>query len=472
MTELGNSLPIAIVGGGLAGLSAAAALAGKGLPIELYEGRRRLGGRATSFYDSASGEWIDHCQHVGMGCCTNLTDFCRRAGLAQYFRRGKVLHFFGPAGRCHRLSASRWLPAPVHLAPGLLKLGYLSFGERISVARAMLRLAWKHPDDDDSTTIGQWLVRQGQSRRAIELFWSVVLVSALGEELDRASLAYARKVFVDGFLAARTAYEIDVPCVPLGELYGERLQAWLEQNGVTLLLGTEVRRIEGDTSGVSHIELADGSHRAVAAAVAAVTWKRVRALFDESLLRHLPELSRVDEIESAPITGVHLWFDREITPLAHAVLVGRLSQWIFNRGQAAESSGAGHYYQVVISASRSLAGRDRVQVVGEIVSELASIWPVAKEAKLLRWRMVTEQAAVFSVRPGIDELRPPQQSSLRNLAFAGDWTRTGWPSTMESAVRSGYLVAEAILKALGREERILVPDLQRSFLARLLLSFG
>lgn len=336
----------------------------------------------------------------------------------------------------------------------------------------MLRLARTHPSGDDSTTIGQWLVRQGQSRHAIELFWSVVLVSALGEELDRASLAHARKVFIDGFLAARAAYEIDVPCVPLGELYGDRLQAWLEQNGVTLFLGMEVRRFEGDDSGISHIKLADGSRRSVAAAVAAVTWKRVRGLFDDSLLRHLPELSRVDEIESAPITGVHLWFDREITPLAHAVLVGRLSQWIFNRGQAAENSGAGHYYQVVISASRSLAGRDRAEVVDEIVGELASIWPVAKEAKLLRWRMVTEQAAVFSVRPGIDEARPPQQSSLRNLAFAGDWTRTGWPSTMEGAVRSGYLAAEATLKTLGREQGILVPDLKSSFLARLLLGLS
>ncbi|MGH7138061.1 MAG: hydroxysqualene dehydroxylase HpnE [Pirellulales bacterium] len=469
MTNVSSSHPIAVVGGGLAGLAAAVALAGKGLPIELYEGRRRLGGRATSFYDSASGEWIDHCQHVGMGCCTNLADFCRRTGLTEYFRRDQVLYFFGPDGRCRRLFASRWLPAPAHLAPALLRLGYLSFGERISIARAMLRLARTHPSGDEPTTIGQWLLLEGQSRRAIELFWSVVLVSALGEELDRASLAHARKVFVDGFLASREAYEVDVPRVPLGELYGERLQAWLEQNGVTLFLGAEVKRIDGEASQVSHIELADGSRRAVAAAIAAVTWKRVRALFDEALLRHLPELSRVDEIESAPITGVHLWFDREITPLAHAVLVGRLSQWLFNRGQASTGiSGASHYYQVVISASRSLAGRDRAQVVDEIVGELASIWPLAKAAKLLRWRMVTEQAAVFSVRPGIERMRPPQQSSLRNLAFAGDWTRTGWPSTMESAVRSGYLAAEAILKALGREERILVPDLQPSLVARLL----
>jgi squalene-associated FAD-dependent desaturase len=470
MSEGDVTRPIAVVGGGLAGLAAAVALSEKGLCVELFESRRRLGGRATSFYDAASGEWIDHCQHVGMGCCTNLADFCRRTGLAEFLRRDKVLDFFGPDGRCHRLTASPWLPAPAHLAPALLRLGYLSLADRLAIGRALLRLARVRPDDD-SITIGEWLRRQRQSRQAIELFWSVVLVSALGEELDRASLAQARKVFVDGFLAARQAYEIDVPVVPLGELYGERLQAWFSQHGVALHLGAEVKRVAGDASGISCIELADGSRRDVAAAVVAVTWRRVRELFDERLLDCLPELSEVERMEAAPITGVHLWFDREITSLAHAVLVGRLSQWLFNRGRGlgeGESTN-GHYYQVVISASRSLAGRDRNEVIEEIIGELASIWPQVREAKLLRWRMITEQAAVFSVRPGIERLRPPQQSSIGNLAFAGDWTRTGWPSTMEGAVRSGYLAAEAVLRSFGRPERLLVPDLKPSILARLLL---
>ena len=471
MSQAGNSCPIAIVGGGLAGLAAAVALSGRGLKVELYESRRRLGGRATSFFDAAGGEWIDHCQHVGMGCCTNLADFCRRTGLAEYFRRHKMLYFFGPDGRCHPLSASRWLPVPAHLAPALLRLRYLTLGERLGIARAMFRLARSRPDDDDQTTIGEWLCRQGQSRRAIELFWSVVLVSALGEELDRASLAYARKVFVDGFLSARQAYEIDVPRVPLDELYGERLQAWLEQHGIAVRLGADVKRIDGDATRITGIELTDGVRREVSGAIVAVTWRRVRALFDESLLACLPELSQIDQIDAAPITGVHLWFDREITPLPHAVLVGRLSQWVFNRGRTADKgpTPTGCYYQVVVSASRSLAGRDRSAIVDEIVGELATIWPIVREAHLLRWRMVTEQAAVFSVRPGIEQLRPPQQTSIPNLALAGDWTRTGWPSTMEGAVRSGYLAADVLLRSLGCEERLLVPDLKPALLARLLL---
>lgn len=464
---------VAIVGGGLAGLAAAVALAGRGFDLHLYEARRRLGGRATSFYDAETGEWIDHCQHVSMGCCTNLADFCRRTGLAEFFRRDKTLYFFGRDGGCHRLTASNWLPAPAHLAPALLGLGYLPLADRISIARTMLRLATSDVSSDDAgePTIGEWLRQQGQSTQAINLFWSVVLVSALGEQLDRASLFHARKVFVDGFLSAREAYEVEVPRIPLAELYGERLETWMTQQDVVLHLGTRVEEIEGDHGRITAIRLGDGSRQAMDGVIVAVTWRRVRELFSQPLLTCLPELACVDQIDSAPITGVHLWFDREITPLPHAVLVGRLSQWLFNRGRAAVhgSTSIGHYYQVVISASRSLAGRERADVVDEIVHELAVIWPVTGEAKLLRWRMITEQSAVFSVQPGIDRFRPTQQTSISNLVLAGDWTRTGWPSTMEGAVRSGYLAAEVILKTFGHEGRFLVSDLRRPFFAKLLL---
>ncbi len=466
----GAAKRIAIVGGGLAGLAAAAALSGRGFSITLYEARRQLGGRAASFRDSTSGELVDHCQHVSMGCCTNLADFCRRTGISGQFRRDRRLHFFSPDGRRFDFAATRWLPAPLHLAPAFLRLGYLTLGERLAVARAMLRLARVRVSDDErQPTTGEWLREQGQSQRAIERFWSVVLVSALGEEVDRASLSAARKVFVDGFMAASEAYEVEAPQVPLGELFGRQVQQWLTGQEVQVVLGCGVEQIEGDASRASAVRLADGSRSEFDAIVVALPWRRVREAIGEPLLSSLPELARLDEIDSSPITGVHLWFDREITPLPHAVLVGKQSQWLFNRGRGASGeNGApiGHYYQVVISASRGLAGHDREQVIREIVGELASIWPAAGVAELLHWRLVTEQTAVFSLRPGMEQLRPLQQTSIANLALAGDWTRTGWPATMEGAVRSGYLAAEAILKSFGRHERLLVPELPRGWLAK------
>jgi squalene-associated FAD-dependent desaturase len=459
---------VAIVGGGLAGLAAAVGLAGRALTVELFEARRQLGGRATSFRDPESGAFVDHCQHVSLGCCTNLDDFCRRTGLADLLKCYRTLHFFGPDGRRHDVSASRWLPAPLHLLPSLVRLDYLSLSERRKIAGGLYRLA-RESADGQSRTIGDWLREHRQSARAIELFWTPVIVSALSETVDRASVSAARKVFVDGFLATRTGYELRIPQVPLGEFYGARLEKWLDQNGITMRFGCPVKQVIGGASGIREIALGDGRHARCDAVILAVPWRRLGELLDEPLHAALPELRSIDKIESAPITAVHLWFDRPITDLAHAVLPGRTSQWLFNRGRQECFESSAHHYQVVISASRNLADQSREQTTAQVVNELRSIWPIVKDAKLLQSKAITEQHAVFSPLPGADRFRPPQKTSIPNLFLSGDWTATGWPATMEGAVRSGYLAADAVLSNFGKGTKLLVPDRQRSWLARLLL---
>ncbi|HMC12116.1 MAG TPA: FAD-dependent oxidoreductase, partial [Pirellulaceae bacterium] len=163
-------------------------------------------------------------------------------------------------------------------------------------------------------------------------------------------------------------------------------------------------------------------------------------------------------------SSVHLWFDQPLSELPHAVVVERLSQWVFARKLGRESGE--YYYQVVISASHDLAHRERKGVIDEVLDDLAVAFPLARAAKLIRWQLITEQQAVFSVRPGLDAIRPAQQTAIGNLLLAGDWTRTGWPATMEGAVRSGYVAAEAILSQMGRPERIVVPDLPRNCLTK------
>ncbi len=490
---------VAIVGGGLAGLAAAVRLAEQGFAVELFESRRRLGGRATSFRDPESGDAVDHCQHVSMGCCTNLADFARRTGIADMFDHARVLHFFGPDGRRYDMAATRWLPAPLHLGPGLLGLGFLTLRERVAIARAMLKLArLPATDSPRSPTVAQWLADERMPPAAIERFWAVVLTSALGESLERASIAYARKVFVDGFMANAAGYVMEVPAVPLDLLYGVRLQNWLRDHGVQVHTSTAIARLERSTSRVLALFDREGNRYATDHVVLALTWRRALEVLGTDILADMPDVAAAADIESAPITGVHLWFDRAITDLPHAVLVGQLSQWLFARAPSAgmiESPGettsklqsievpigtdvsfltarqpalGEFYYQVVISASRELAGRPRDDVINQIVAELRAIFPAARDAKLLRGRVVTEQEAVFSVKPGTDACRPPQQTAIANLALAGDWTATGWPSTMEGAVRSGYLAAECVLGAAGRPQKLLVPDLPRSLLSRLL----
>ena len=458
---------VAVIGGGLAGLATAVALSDAPCEIHLFEARRQLGGRATSFRDPASGALVDFCQHVSMGCCTNLADFCRRTHIDQHFRRERTLYFVGPDGSIVSMAASRWLPAPLHLAPALLRLPFLSCANRWRVARGLMTLARTRHDIEHEPTIATWLIENGQTTQAIDRFWSVVLVSALGETIDRVSLSAARKVFVDGFMANRAGYEVVVPERSLTELFHEHVGKFLKTRAVALHFNTPVSGVERDELGSYRITGGQETLGVFDHVVVAVPWRHVRALVASALRPALPWLESVERFESSPITGVHFWFDRSITELPHAVFVERISQWLFNRGQQTGEDGRQrYYYQVVISASRTLVGHDRGEFVEQICDELRAIWPAAREAKLLNAKIVTEQHAVFTSSCGLDKIRPSQRAEPAGLWIAGDWTSTGWPATMEGAVRSGYLAAEGILAAIGQPRKQLVGDLPRGLLSR------
>jgi squalene-associated FAD-dependent desaturase len=476
---------VIVVGGGLAGLAAASALGARGIPVTLLESRGRWGGRASSFVDQQTGECIDNCQHVAMGCCTNFFHFCRTVGIAELFRREEGLTFVGPDGESSPLAASR-LPAPLHLFPALVRLKYFSWRDKLAIARGLFRLAWARPRPEDASSFREWLVRHGQPQAAIDRFWHVVLVSALSERLDRISVLHARKVFVDGFLANRMGWEVWLPTAALDELYGPRIVSWLETHEVSARLNSGVKCLRlsparrgelqpgtADTEGMAAlgVELRSGEFVSGDQIILALPQHLVLDLFPETLRAH-PSLAKIARLETAPIASVHLWFDRPIMDAAHLTLVDRLSQWVFNRsaiGSAAGASNRGHYYQVVISASHELAGRPGAETINKVVDELAEILPAIKTARLQHARVVTEHKAVVSMTPGAESLRPTQQSPIRNVQLAGDWTRTGWPCTMEGAIRSGYLAAENVLKALGRGEQVLQSDLPTAVLSKLLL---
>lgn len=461
---------VVIVGGGLAGLAAAVALSEQGGELQVLETRRQLGGRAGSFWDAASGEWIDHCQHVNLGCCVNYADFCRRTGLGPLLHRDATLHFFAPDGRRYDLSASRWLPAPWHLAPALLRLGFLSLRERLAVARAMRRLAWPpRADRPPDQAIADWLRQQGQSGRAIERFWTPVLVSALSESLDNIALEAARKVFVDGFLATSDGYVLETPRVPLQKLF-ERSAIWLESRGVRIRQGARVREVVVEQGVVRGVRVGSEPLLEADAVIAAVPWRQLPEMLGRETLQAIPHGDALRGLPSAPISSVHLWFDRLPIPLPHAVLVSRLSQWVFCRpSESADGPAASlHHCQVVISASRSIEERPRDETLAQVLTELQDTWPALADARLVKWRIVTATEAVLSPRPGVSRLRPPPTCGVSNLFLAGDWTQTGWPSTMEGAVRSGYRAAEALLAARGIERQFVLPE-PRTWLTRRLL---
>jgi squalene-associated FAD-dependent desaturase len=463
---------VVIIGGGLAGLASAAALVGRGLRITLLESRPRLGGRASSFVDPSTDEPVDNCQHVSMACCTNLADFCRRVGTADLFRRESTLNFLSPEGRLSHLTAGV-LPAPFHLMGSFLRANYLTWTERLRVAFALAALRFDRADRPGES-FAEWLLRHGQTVRTINRFWAMVLVSALNERLEQMDVGHARKILLDGFLRNRRGFQMEVPLVPLGELYGSRLEAWLRERSVTVRLTAGARLVKvDDEGGVTGVALRSGATIAADFVIVAVPFDRVGNLLPEEAHRRVPGLrAALEALQTSPITGVHLWFDRPVCPFPHVVTVGRLIQWVFNhtalQGREAPEGG-GEYLQLVISASYELLAFDKTAIRDAVLAELAEIWPATRAAKLLRWWVVTEHGATFAVRPGVEALRPAQRTPIDGLFFAGDWTDTGWPATMEGAVRSGYLAAEGVLQDLGRPSRLLRPELRPGLLARWLV---
>ncbi|MFN9372759.1 MAG: hydroxysqualene dehydroxylase HpnE [Planctomycetaceae bacterium] len=472
---------ILVVGGGLAGLACAAALGARGWGVTLLESRNRLGGRASSFRDAQTGEWLDNCQHVSLGCCTNFSRFCQMVGIADLFHREDELIFIGPEGTRHVFAASA-LPAPLHLAPAFARLSYLSWSDRWYLSQGLRALAGTPSGRLEGLPFDRWLADHHQPPRVIELFWHVVLVSALSETVDRLDAAHARKVFVDAFLTHRAGWEVWLPTVPLERLYGEELLGWLAGHGVTVRLNAGVRTVASGPEGLQ-VTLRDGNTCRASRVVLAVPSHLVPDLAPD-LAPLWSAAEGPGQIETAPISSVHLWYDREITPDRHVTFVGQTSQWLFNReriqgrpvGQAEsaieriEKQGpSGWYGQVVISASHQAAARPAQETIDTVTGELARLLPGARDARLLRARMVTEHRAVIAVLPGADRHRPGVRTDVPGLYLAGDWVQTGWPSTMEGAVRSGWLAAEAVLEDAGSAERLLTGDLPVSRLSKWLL---
>jgi squalene-associated FAD-dependent desaturase len=456
---------VIVIGGGLAGLAAGVALADAGWRVRLFEQRPFLGGRATS-YVLPDGEHVDNCQHVTLGCCTNLADFYTRVGSGDKIKFFDKLLFLDPQGRRGEMQAGI-LPAPFHMMGSFAMFAPLTIGDKLSIARAMLSILLAKGKTSDLEENGgismlEWLQRRGQTKGAIERFWRVVLVSALDEELDRTDARFGVDVFWKAFLLNKTGYRMGVPIVPLAELYAG-CKAEIERRGGEVVLRSPVRSLKMQNGEVLGLRFDEEREASADAYLFAVPHTALAELLPESIKQGDVALSNMEKIKVAPITGVHLWFDRAVMKEPFLTLLDTTTQWIFNKtilyGDAEGQAGGGQYLQLVISASYDLLQKPRQEIIDLCMKEVCQAIPSAREAKLVKATVIKEAAATFSPGPGVDRWRPKQSTSVANLFLAGDWTDTGWPATMEGAVRSGYLAAEAVLQKAGTPRKFLQPDL-------------
>ena len=422
-------------------MATAAALGSVGFEVDLYESRAFLGGRATSWpVGGEETEVVDNCQHVLLRCCVNLLDLYRRLGVDDKIRFYREFHFIEPGGRTSTMKRGI-LPAPAHFAGSFLALKYLGLADKIAIARAMNAIPRERTAraDLDRISMLDWLKEKRQPARAIERYWRQVLVSAINEELDRMAASHGFQVFWLGMIARADSYEMGIPDVPLCELYDEKALGRFAK----LHPRAPVSGIEYDSRVVTSIQTAAGREGADYY-VSCLPFERLKPL--------MPDLPvKWDAFSHSPITGIHLWFDRAITDLPHATLLDRTIQWFFNKSE-------GKHVQLVVSASRSLSEMPRADIIALALKELREFFPKAAEANLEKAQVIKEVRATFSAAPGLEAVRPLSVTPLKNFFLAGDWTRSGWPATMEGAVRSGYLAAEAVAAAAGIPARFLLPD--------------
>jgi zeta-carotene desaturase len=409
------------------------------------------------------GESIDNCQHVTLRCCTNLEDFYRRIGAFGRIRYYDRLVFAGARGERSEIRPSA-LPAPLHLAPAFATARFLNWQDKLGIARALftvVRCAGK-PVFASPISMLEWLKQQRQTQQAIDRFWGIVLISALNEDLDRIDAAYGIAVFWKAFLSNRDGFSVGIPAVPLTELYtlsNERIDVHTRCGVAELLVEEE---------SIAGVRLDDGSEVRADYCIAATTFDRLRQMLPPGL-RNRQVFADLTRFEVSPITSVHFWFDRSMMPELFLAALDRTIQWVFNKTKlsaAVDNGVSGEYLQLVISASHALTGKPQKEIIELCRRELAELIPQTAGAEPTRSIVVRENAATFSPRPGCDRWRADQRTSIRNLFLAGDWTQTGWPATMEGAVRSGYLAAEGILEETGRRVPLVLPELPVSRLAR------
>lgn len=467
---LSAAADVLVVGAGVAGLAASVALSGAGANVVLLERKPYVGGRAYSYLHPALNQVIDS-QHVLLGCCTNLLDLSKRAGLERKIRWYDSIPFLEPGrdgGEARRSDIVPGdLPPPAHSALSFAGAPMLGVRDKAGIARGLMEFMRGIPASDDEP-FSQWIQRTAQTGRAVKHFWEPVIVSTLNDVFERTSTRYAAKVIYESLLKSAEGGRLGVPTDPLSEFYAAMARL-AERQGTEIRLRASVDRIER-ANDHWHATLSGGAI-AAKSLLLALPFEQTRKLLATLARPSTEQRAVIDSFAHfvhAPITTIHLWLDREITEIEQATLLDTRIQWLFNKSRIRRSTAAVHYYELVISASHAELKRSREEILSSAIDELKTLFPLARAARIIRSGVLKEARATFSVTPGLERFRPEPDAWGDGLYLAGDWTKTDWPSTMESAARSGRIAAERVARAAGADQQFLTPELPVDGLMRLI----
>lgn len=448
-----NSADVIVVGAGCAGLSAAVRAARAGRRVIVLEARSRLGGRATAFSDRETGELVDNGQHVLLGCYTATFDFLREIGASDHVRLQRQLQIsiVDAQGRRSRFQCAD-LPTPFHLLAGILDWDALSWTDRLAALKMAtpLKLARRAMQPGSRTiaaspgeTVENWLIRNGQTPRLRELLWEPLALAALNQSASEAAAPVFARVLAEAFGSDARSAAIALPIVPLNRMYAEPARRYLEGHGGQVITGAAVKlRIEGD--GRLTAAGPDQSWTAPQV-VSAVPWFALPDLFELPPPALAETFARARATAASPIVTVNLWFDREVMDVPFLGLPGRVMQWAFDkRAVWGEDDHGASQLSLVSSGASSILALSNPELVRIAHEEMMTALPAARSAKLTRASVIREPNAGFSVAPG-QPARPSTVTGVRGFYLAGDWIDTGLPATIESAVRSGHMAADAIL---------------------------
>ncbi len=430
---------VGVIGGGLAGIAAALTLADAGVGVTVLERRPQLGGLTTSI--ERDGLSFDNGQHVFLGCCSAYREFIKRLGaLEQVYLQPRLdVPVLSPTGASSSITRSR-LPAPLHLASALARYRHLSIKERILLVRAVVALRRLDLSDPslDTQAFGDWLRRHGQSQHAIDRLWNLIIQPTLNVTADESSLALAAQVFRVGFLERPDGADVGWSVVPLAALHGVNADRALRDAGATVLLNAAVDSITPRSDGGFSVRA--GSETLAFDALIVATAPRTAAA-----LGALPNKDQLAErLGVSPIVNVHLVLDRRVTDLAMAACLDSPIEFLFDRTGSCGVT-AGQCLTISLSAADKYIGIGTSELVPLFLNALRELFPRARNAELVSAMVTREHAATFRATPGIEALRRSTTTTAPGLFLAGAWCDTGWPATMEGAVRSGNEAAAKVL---------------------------